>query len=50
MLGGADRLMWASDYPHWDFDRPSAITDRPFFSEAEKAKILGGNAEEVFGV
>ena len=48
MLGGADRLMYASDYPHWDYDLPEVISDRPFLSEEEKAKILGGNAVEVF--
>jgi len=50
MIGGADRLLYASDFPHWDFDRPSIIEDRPFLTAAEKAKILGGNAGAVFGI
>ncbi|MGQ4556827.1 amidohydrolase family protein [Halobellus sp. GM3] len=50
MIGGADRLMYASDYPHWDYDRPSVITDREFLSEAEKARILSGTAEEVMEI
>lgn len=50
MIGGADRLMYASDYPHWDFDRPKRITDQSFLSDEEKSKILGANAEEVFGI
>jgi len=45
-----DRLMYASDYPHWDFDRPTTITNLPFLSRAEKQRILAGNAQEVFGV
>ncbi len=50
MLGGPQRLMYASDYPHWDFDRPTAILDRDFLSSAEKEQILSGNAKEVFGI
>jgi len=50
MIGGADRLMYATDWPHLDYDEQNAITDLPFLSEAEQAKILGGNAEEVFDI
>jgi len=49
-LGGASSLMYASDYPHWDYDPPSTITDIPFLSDAERGRILGGNAEAVFGI
>lgn len=47
---GVDSLMYASDYPHWDFDPPTSITRLPFLSDEEKAQILGGNAAEVFGI
>lgn len=50
MLGGADRLMYASDYPHPDYDDPRSITDLSFLSTEEKAGILGENALEVFNV
>lgn len=50
MIGGPDRLMYTSDYPHWDYDPPSVITKQSFLSDAEKEQILGGNAEEVFGI
>lgn len=50
MLGGPDRLMYSSDYPHWDFDRPSSITELPFLSEKEKEQIMWKNAAEVFGL
>lgn len=50
MLGGAERLMYASDYPHEDYDTPNSITDLPFLSGNEKERILGRNAEEVFGI
>lgn len=47
-IGGASQIMYASDYPHWDYDRQSAITEREFLTESEKARILGGTAMEVF--
>jgi hypothetical protein len=50
MLGGPERLMYASDYPHTDYDAPSAITDLSFLSSDEKAGILGENALEVLNV
>ena len=50
MIGGADRLLYASDYPHWDYDPPSAITDLSILSEDEKKRILSGTANEVFGI
>ena len=50
MMGGPDRLLWASDYPHWDYDPPKVIEDLSFLSRAEKDRVLGGNAREVFGL
>lgn len=50
MIGGPERLMYASDYPHWDYDLPEVITQRPFFSSADKQRILADNASEVFGI
>lgn len=50
MIGGPDRLLYASDYPHWDFDYPSVIERREFLSESEQAAILGDNAMELFGL
>jgi predicted TIM-barrel fold metal-dependent hydrolase len=50
MLGGPERLMYASDYPHTDYDAPSSITDLSFLSSEEKAGILGENALEVLDV
>lgn len=50
MIGGVDQLMYASDYPHPDFDDPSAITNWSFLTDDETAKIMGGNAREVFGI
>jgi predicted TIM-barrel fold metal-dependent hydrolase len=50
LCGGPDHLMYASDYPHWDFDPPSAIAEIPFLSEDEKQQILAGTAREVLDI
>jgi uncharacterized protein len=42
------QLLYASDYPHWDFDLPSVIFDLPFLSMSAKKQILGDNARRVF--
>jgi len=44
------QLLYASDYPHWDFDLPSVIYDLPFLSKDAKKSILGENARRVFGI
>lgn len=48
MFDYENRLVYASDYPHWDFDAPSAIYDLPFLSETARKKILGENAARAF--
>ena len=50
MIDAENRLLYSSDYPHWDFDLPSVIYDLPFLDEAAKRKILGGNAIELFNL
>ena len=49
-IGGPERLLYASDYPHWDYDGPEVITDLSFLSDEEKQMILSDNAKEVFGI
>ena len=49
LLGGADRIVFASDWPHHDFDHPRAITKLPMPAEA-KRKIMGENALALFGI
>jgi len=44
------QLLFASDWPHWDFDLPSTITTLPFLSEQAKRNILGLNAARVFNL
>ena len=45
---GTDRLLYASDYPHWDYDSPSILTDLPMLDDEDCERILAGNAERVF--
>jgi predicted TIM-barrel fold metal-dependent hydrolase len=48
MMDAENRLLYASDYPHWDFDLPSTIYDLPFLSEKAKHNVLGGTAARLF--
>jgi predicted TIM-barrel fold metal-dependent hydrolase len=49
---GADKIVFASDYPHWDGIFPhvvSTIRGRKDISESAKAKVLGENAKRFYG-
>jgi predicted TIM-barrel fold metal-dependent hydrolase len=48
MMNAETQLLYASDYPHWDFDLPSTIYDLPFLSDKAKHNILGGTAARLF--
>src|SRR5438105_7710649 len=48
MINAETQLLYASDYPHWDFDLPSTVWDLPFLGERAKHNILGGNAARLF--
>ena len=50
MMNAETQLLYASDYPHWDFDVPSRVLELPFLSERAKHNILGGNAARLFGL
>jgi uncharacterized protein len=50
IMNGAQSLLYASDYPHQDFDTPATIWDQPRLSEEEKRGILGGNAMKLFNL
>lgn len=49
-INAETQLLYASDWPHWDFDGPSSIWDLPFLDEAAKRNILGGNANRLFNL
>jgi uncharacterized protein len=44
------QLLFASDWPHWDFDLPASITSLPFLDEQAKRNILGLNAAKLFNL
>lgn len=50
IVNGPSQFLYASDYPHWDFDLPSKIYDLPFLNEVEKRQILGKNAYTLFNL
>ena len=45
---GWDRMLFASDYPHWDFDDPH-LAIPPSFGEARRRGILSDNAKALYG-
>ena len=49
-IDAKNSMLYASDWPHWDFDLPSTILDLPFLDDAAKRNILGLNAKKLFGL
>jgi predicted TIM-barrel fold metal-dependent hydrolase len=47
-IDAPNTMLYSSDWPHWDFDLPSTITDLPFLDEQAKRNILGLNAKRLF--
>jgi predicted TIM-barrel fold metal-dependent hydrolase len=47
MMDGENNLMFATDWPHSDFDSPVVIERMSFLSDAGKSNILGGNAQRL---
>jgi uncharacterized protein len=50
MLDAKTQLLYASDWPHWDWDPPSKILKLPFLDQEEKLNILGENARRLFSL
>lgn len=50
MINAETQLLFASDWPHFDFDLPSTIYDLPCLSEQAKRNILGLTAAKMFGI
>ena len=46
---GWDRLMFSSDYPHWDFDHPQEVFKFKL-TDAQKAKVFRDNAKALYGL
>jgi len=46
---GVDRLLFSTDYPHWDFDDPNFVF-KIKLSESDRTKIFCGNAKTLFNL
>ena len=44
----ADRLMFATDYPHWDFDAPDSALPRVRLPQGTHQKIMAENARALY--
>jgi predicted TIM-barrel fold metal-dependent hydrolase len=44
---GFDRIMFSSDYPHWDFDDPF-VSLPPSLTDEQRRKIYSGNARALY--
>jgi predicted TIM-barrel fold metal-dependent hydrolase len=49
LFDGENQAMFASDWPHHDFDHPRHVFALPFSAEARR-KIMGLNAARFFGI
>ena len=49
---GAERVIMGSDYPYPIGERPAGrvVRDATFLSDADRALILGGNAQTFLGI
>ncbi len=47
---GSGQVLYASDYPHWDFDMPYSLSRLSFLSRAEREDVLALNAIRAFGL
>ena len=47
-MGMDDRLLFATDYPHWDFDAPDRALP-PVLGAARRERLLRGNARALYG-
>jgi predicted TIM-barrel fold metal-dependent hydrolase len=48
LLDAEEVLMFATDYPHWDYDDPMRALPR--LPESSRERILYGNASELYGL
>jgi predicted TIM-barrel fold metal-dependent hydrolase len=47
-IGMDDRVLFASDYPHWDFDDPNRVLPSATVGGELRERILSQNAENLF--
>jgi len=44
---GFDRIMFSSDYPHWDFDDPFTALP-PTLTDAQRRMVYADNARSLY--
>lgn len=49
-INAETQLLYASDWPHWDFDPPGSILNLQFLGDQAKRNILGLNAARILGL
>ncbi len=47
---GCDRILFSTDYPHWDFDEPPFVLSKLKLSKEKLVRIFSGNARELYGL
>jgi predicted TIM-barrel fold metal-dependent hydrolase len=47
--GLGDRLMFSSDYPHWDFDNPDVVLPKSL-GEERRARVFAQTAAALYGI
>jgi predicted TIM-barrel fold metal-dependent hydrolase len=45
---GWDRIMFSTDYPHWDFDDPAQVFAKLKLTAQQKAALLRDNARALY--
>lgn len=50
MINAETQLLYASDWPHFDFDAPNTIFELPGLSEQARRNIMGLNAARIFNL
>jgi predicted TIM-barrel fold metal-dependent hydrolase len=48
MIGADKRVMFSTDYPHWDFDNPMMAL--PPMPKEMKRRVMGENAQELYNL
>jgi predicted TIM-barrel fold metal-dependent hydrolase len=51
-IAGPEMILFATDYPHWDFDDPSAVDKflRNKFTDEQRNALMSGNAMEIYDI
>lgn len=47
---GWDRILFSTDYPHWDYDDPNTALAKIRMNQQERDGIMRGNAAQLYGL